>query len=412
MASSSAKSVLFINRVYPPARGATGRMLRDLARGMADAGWDVTVLCAGPEKKSYRDGKVNVVCVKGLLKSKNIWAYLLILFKLFFAGVRLPAPHLLVSMTDPPFLLFAGRALAVIKKCRHVHWCQDMYPDLLPMAGLSLPQSVQRFLKKHARQSMKKCDKVVVIGRCMAKQITHGGVEPSRVSVIPNWPDFEVLDPNKAGGDHKPFLVKTKGKVRPPEEQRRDDSPKFRILYAGNLGRIHPVGAVLDAASFVQEKYPEIEFVFVGDGPNYERLAAERAKRGLSNIRLLPYQPANRLRDVLESGDVHLVTMHEDAEGLLVPCKFYSALAVGRPCIFMGPEGSEIARVVKDFEIGKTIPPRNAAKLVEAIMLYRNDADNWFNAQKAAEEAGKIFVAEQSIKAWIKRAEDSLTEPI
>jgi NAD(P)-dependent dehydrogenase (short-subunit alcohol dehydrogenase family) len=42
-------SVLFMNRVYPPATGATGRVLRDLARAFAKAGWQVTVITCGPK---------------------------------------------------------------------------------------------------------------------------------------------------------------------------------------------------------------------------------------------------------------------------------------------------------------------------------------------------------------------------
>ena len=44
---SAKPSVLLINRVYPPAKGATGRVLRDLAQEMARAGWTVSVLTTG-----------------------------------------------------------------------------------------------------------------------------------------------------------------------------------------------------------------------------------------------------------------------------------------------------------------------------------------------------------------------------
>jgi hypothetical protein len=47
-------SVLFLNRVYPPVRGATGRVLRDLARSFAADGWSVTVLTTGPERSKKK----------------------------------------------------------------------------------------------------------------------------------------------------------------------------------------------------------------------------------------------------------------------------------------------------------------------------------------------------------------------
>ena len=40
-------SILFINRVYPPASGATGEMLSDIAEALASRGWEVSILTTG-----------------------------------------------------------------------------------------------------------------------------------------------------------------------------------------------------------------------------------------------------------------------------------------------------------------------------------------------------------------------------
>lgn len=408
---SRKQSVLFINRVYPPARGASGRVLRDLAQGFTEQGWEVTVLSTGPRAVQEKDGKVTVIRVKSPMKGKTVFGYARAWLKLLFGALKQEKPGLVVTLTDPPMTILIGRIFSKVKKCRHMHWCHDLYPDLLPYVGLDLPQPVMQFLKKNTRRSMKRCDKVISIGRCMAKQLTHTGVEPARVAVIPNWPDYEILDPAKAGSEYKPFQLKNPDAVRPSDQQVRDNNPKFRVLYAGNLGRMHPIQSLLDAALFMQEM-PEIEFCFIGDGPNYARLAQERAKRGIENIRLLPYQPAEKLRYVMESGDIHIVTLKEDAAGLMVPCKFYSALAVGRPVIFIGPEDSEVTRVIRDFKAGMVVPPRDTAKLVEAITEYRMNSDTWFTHQSGALEAGKAFTPNHSIEEWIKRAEDALVEPL
>ena len=39
--------VAFLNRVYPPASGATGALLAELTSALVKRGWDVTV-CTGP----------------------------------------------------------------------------------------------------------------------------------------------------------------------------------------------------------------------------------------------------------------------------------------------------------------------------------------------------------------------------
>jgi len=396
-------SVVFLNRVYPPVRGATGRVLRDLARAFAEDGWNVTVVTAGPRAQKDYDGPIRIIRVKAPVRVKRVWSYFSVWVKLFWAGLNLPKHDLVVTMTDPPLLVVAGRMLTVLKGSRHIHWCQDLYPDILPVLGLKMPESRMRFFKQLSRRSMKKCDKIVTIGRCMAKQLTHGGIDPGRVAVIPNWPDHELRTPvtrpvRKIGGAKgaRPFAqLLTDGQER-----------KFRVLYSGNIGRAHPVETILDAAAILMKGHPEIEFVFVGDGPNFDRLAQERARLGLDNIRLLPFQPASRLRELMESGDLHLITMKHESAGMLVPCKLYSAMAVGRPCILVGPEDSETARVIDDFSAGTVVPQGDASRLAAEIRRYCTNSDDWFKAHEGAVEAGRVFVPEQSMNAWIKRAHD------
>jgi len=399
-------SVVFFNRVYPPARGATGRMLRDLAHGFSRDGWDVTVITTGPEARRERDGGVRVIRLGAKNgKKKSLFFYGVLWVRLFFAGLMLPRHDLIVTMTDPPLFVMAGCMLARIKKSRHINWCQDLYPDLLPALGMRLPQGVMQWLKIHSRRAMKSCDKVIVIGRCMAKHLTHGGLDPRRIAVIPNWPDAELAALPQSMLQGRKVPVKN-ANARPYSELFKEADPKFRVLYAGNMGRAHPVGTILDAAGILSETYQDIEFVFVGEGPAFDRLAQERAKRGLENIRFLPWQPARRLRELMESGDVHLISINHDAAGLLVPCKLYSALAVARPCVLIGPQESEAARVIGDFHAGNIVPQGQGEKLAQAIAAYRTDGEKWFNAHKGAGDAGRVFIPDESINAWIERARD------
>lgn len=391
-------SVLFINRVYPPGRGASGRILRDMAQSFAADGWTVTVLTTGPKSEQENDGPVLVHRVRGSAHVNSGPGYIWIWLKLFFAAMRMTRRDLVISMTDPPMLVVIGRAYAASKKAHHIHWCQDMYPDLLPSLGIRVYKPILEWMKKLSRRSMKTCDRVVVIGRCMARQLTHTGVENTRVTFIPNWPDFEILGPSA------PIVAP----AVPPagKDLLRDESPKFRILYAGNIGRAHPMKSIVDAAALLAVDYPEIKFIFVGDSPGHEKLAKERDKRGLDNIKFLPFQPSSALRALLESGDIHLVSLREQAAGMAVPCKFYSSMAVGRPCIYIGPRGTEIARVLTECQAGSIVPQGDAEALREAILSYRNDSNKWFAAQQGAANAGRLFVPQESIAAFLRRARD------
>lgn len=405
--SSTKPSVLLINRVYPPAKGASGRVLRDLAREMSRAGWQVSVLTTGEKTFSEKDGGVTVHRVSAPLNPRGIIGYARVLLKIWLASRKLARPDLIITLTDPPLLVTIGRRLAKKKRCAHLHWCQDLYPDLFPSIGVRLPNFVLRALSRTARRSMNKSGKVIAIGRCMAKYLAHTGVESNRISVIPNWPDLELVEPANRSRKADFRIKENVPLARPPETLLRDDSPRFRILYAGSIGRAHPMKAILEAAEHLSI-HPEIEFVFVGEGPQHDRLALERSRRGLQNIKLLPYQPASLLKDLMESGDIHLVSLRDDAAGMLVPCKFYSAIAAARPTIYVGPADTEVGRMIRDYGCGAIIPQGDGKTLAQAILYFRNDSDAWFHAQQGAEMAAADSRPVKSILSIMKEAEHTI----
>ena len=397
-------NILFINRVYPPVRGATGRVLRDLAQAFAREGWHVTIITSGPNKGQERDGNIRIVRVKGPERPKNIIVYLWIWFKMLVVALRLKKRFLVVTMTDPPFLVILGALITKIKKSRHIHWCQDLYPDILPAMGYRLPDFILSFLKFLSIKSMHGCDKVIVCGRCMARQLAHDGINAKKITMIPNWPETHLFQQDATQPDtQQPFHTPEGGRVRPHDEQIKDGQ-RFRVLYAGNLGKAHTINTVLDAAERLEKDKSDVEFVFVGEGERFDYIAAERARRHLENIRLLPYQPDSRLREMLESGDVHIITMKDEAAGFVVPSKLYASLAVARPVIFIGPKQTESAKVIKDFNCGDVIANKDKIGLVKLIKKYRTDGDAWFSAHNGAVQARNVFTAKGSMDAWIERA--------
>ncbi|NCO04476.1 MAG: glycosyltransferase family 4 protein [Alphaproteobacteria bacterium] len=387
------KSILIINRVYPPHYGATGRMASDLAKHLAAQGWDVQVLATGEKSARYEDQGVHVRTIKAKPLRRSWMGYCLVWIRLFLAALGAKKTSVVITLTDPPLLIFVGAIVAKLKRAKHVHWCHDVYPDLLPLFGVRLPRFVMRALHKASRRRMSKCAQIVAIGRCMSKRLAMTGVEQSNIRIIPNWSDPNIFTP----ADHTLPLMKPKAQM--PENMFRDDSPKFRILYAGNIGKAHEVDMFLKAAEALHD-HKEIEFVFVGTSEGHDRLADERAKMGLDNMKFMPYQPAPYLRTILESGDLHLVSMKDDMAGLLVPCKFYAALAVGRPTLFLGPQKSEIGKVIETYKAGKIVSVHSADKLVKGILEYRHDGSAWFAAQQGAIEAGKLYNPPASFALW------------
>ncbi len=398
-------SVVFINRVYPPARGATGRMLRDLARAFAKEGWAVTVVTTAHKSARTRDLQVRIIQAGAPQKPFAMIWYGWIWIRLLFAALRAPRADLVVTMTDPPMLGLIGWMVAKMKGARHIHWCQDLYPDVLPAMGIKMPGFLQAGLMRLSRFVMNRADKIIVIGRCMGHHLSESGVDPRKISVIPNWPDPELARSKFQKQDIMDIIARSPvvDGLKDHESQLKD-GPKFRLLYAGSIGRVHPMETILGAAEILNVSNPEIEFVIVGDGPRIDSLAKQRSRRGLSNVRFLPFQANSRLKEVMESGDLHLISLDDRARGCVVPSKLYAALAVARPCIYLGPADTETAKVIQDYKAGTVMPQGNPEQLAQAILHYRMDGQAWFSAHEGAHSAGRVFKPKESVDAWIKRA--------
>jgi glycosyltransferase involved in cell wall biosynthesis len=266
-----------------------------------------------------------------------------------------------------------GPLLGRLTGARTVHWAQDLYPEVAEEAGVietgGVLAGVMRRLSTGALQGH---DAIVAVGRCMKERIVGRGVREEKVTVVPNWP---------------PSTVKPVGRDTNPFRREHDLDGRFVVMYSGNMGLAHPFGPVLDAAERLQNDRPDVEFLLVGDGPRKEALQRRVAHQGIDNVRFLPFQPRERLAESLSAADLHLVTMQEAMEGLVVPSKLYGVLAAGRPALFLGPEGSEAARVVEEHDCGTVLPSVGGAGLADAIRVWYDHPEKLKAASRRARQA-------------------------
>lgn len=399
-AVSTRPSVLIVNRTYPPLRGATGRLLHDVARHFVKTGHRVTILTttAGKPSVSAR-GPISIVRVAGV-ERPGVFDYFKGMYRLYRAMANNPRHDVIITLSDPPLLYILGQRAARKKKCAHIHWCHDLYPDLAPVLGFGVPAGVLRYLTAKGRAAMQECDRVVCISRCMQRYLVRSGIDIRRTTVIENWADQESLE----AGDDPVQASKASAKLNQKIRERRLYSDpagqKFRVLYAGSIGRAHPIDAVVNAARILQKTQPDIELVFVGKGEGFDRLAAARSQYTLDNIRLMPPQPRAALKTLMESGDVHLVTMRDESLGLLLPSKFYSALAAARPIVFAGPAECDIANLVARYGCGRVVKPDDGKSMATSIALYRTDSDAWFSAHEGAKAALRGRMPQDAFAQW------------
>jgi glycosyltransferase involved in cell wall biosynthesis len=97
-------------------------------------------------------------------------------------------------------------------------------------------------------------------------------------------------------------------------------------------------------------------------------------ERGLTNVSFLPYQPMERLGEMLSAADLSVVCLESHFTGLSVPSKTYGVMAAGRALLgFLEPD-SEIGRTIIERDCGVVLPNPTAeavAKLLTELMADR-----------------------------------------
>ncbi|MDH3414012.1 MAG: glycosyltransferase family 4 protein [Gammaproteobacteria bacterium] len=367
--------IIFLNRFFCPDHSATSQLLTDLAFYLANSGRPVTVITSrqridAPKAELPDREQINGVAVYRVWTTTSSRASItgraLDYFTFYiFAGWRLfrlcRAGDVVVAKTDPPLISVIAAMVTKVRKAKQVNWLHDLFPEVAISLGVgALSGWVGRMLRRVRNWSLKSARVNVVLGRRMAAVLKSEGVDPDRITIIHNWCDGQTIRP----------LSRSRNTLR--KSWRLGDA--FVVMYSGNLGRAHEFKEIVQAARMLKQR-SDIIFLIVGDGVKRSWLEAEIIRRGLRNIRLEGYQPRERLGESLSAGDVHLVSLRPELEGLIVPSKFYGVAAAGRPTLFIGSSEGEIARILEQAKCGLTVSPGDGEALSKKIVDLAADPD-------------------------------------
>src|SRR6266498_3743280 len=130
--------VLFVNQYYPPDVSATAYLLGELAEDLA-AHHEVWVIAGrpsyNPEAGTYQPKAVHVQRTWSTRFTRAGMAGRLANYGTFVLSslvraLRVPRPHVVVAMTDPPVIGLIGLMAARRHRCPFVYICEDIFPDV------------------------------------------------------------------------------------------------------------------------------------------------------------------------------------------------------------------------------------------------------------------------------------------
>jgi len=271
--------------------------------------------------------------------------------------LRMRRPDAVVSLTSPPMVPLLGLAAARLRSARAYNWAMDLYPDLAFALGVLRPGSFAgRTASFFSRLALRRSDCVIAIGEAMARRLTAAGAR--RVVVIHEWSDGRAIRPTPVAGH--------------PLRKAWGWEGRFVILYSGVMGLAHDFDTVLAAAERLHDR-PEVRWAFIGSGARRDEVEGQVRQRGLPNVEFRPLLPRESIGESLTAADLHLVTLRDEVAGMLVPAKIYGVLAAGRPCLYVGPAGCEVAPLLEEGRCGVRVAVGDDAGLAQAVREYLGD---------------------------------------
>ena len=243
---------------------------------------------------------------------------------------------------------------------RFVFWQQDVISAAgrrvlgrrSPLLGVVAGNAVAVLERRLLRAS----DAVVVISDDFVPLARRWGVDAARINVIENWAPLDEL----------PVLPRDNEWAR---EHNLVD--RFVFLYSGTLGFKHDPSLLLELARCAEADDSVVAVVSEGAGADW--LAREGARE--PGLHLLPFQPYDRLPEVLASADVLVALLEPDAGSFSVPSKVLTYLCAGRPLLVSLAPDNLAAKVVERSGGGIVVPPNDAEALTSAAAaLHAGDA--------------------------------------
>ena len=133
------------------------------------------------------------------------------------------------------------------------------------------------------------------------------------------------------------------------------------VLYAGNIGFSQSFELIVAAA----RQLPHVTFLVSGDGSRARDL--EASATGLANVRFGSFVPADRLGELLATGDLHVVPLRRGLARVSVPSKTYSILAAGRPVLAAIDPGTAIPQLLAESGAGVSVAPDDPERFTAAV---------------------------------------------
>lgn len=379
--------ILYLHQYFNTPQTSGGTRSYEMARRLVASGHQVTMITSSAELGDdfaptfgWHSHQIEGIDVEVLRVSYNnsmsfsqrIGAFFHFALGAAWHARKFPADVIFATST-PLTIAIPGLFAKIWHQAPMVFEVRDLWPEL-PIAVGALRNPLARggarwleWIAYHASAH------VVALSPGMADGVRRRGIPASRITIIPNSCDVDLFEISTEQG------AWVRSRLGMTQEQPL-------IVYTGTFGLINGVGYLVNVAAAMRTISPDVRFLLIGRGAEFDQVSAQAAELEVlnQNLWIWPSLPKAKMPQVLAAATL-ATSLFIDLEPMWHNSanKFFDALASGTP-IAINHEGWQ-ADLLREKGAGLVMPARDpaAAQLLAAAVQDKS----WLNQARVAATA-------------------------
>jgi glycosyltransferase involved in cell wall biosynthesis len=400
--------IIYLCQHFPPETGAPQIRVYEVSKELIKRGHQVEVLTAFPHHpkgvipEEYRgmfylfeewDGiPVHRTWIYPSPKGsfwKRLASYFSFTFSSFYSLFKSKPTDVIICNSPPLFLGITGYLGAKLKRAKFVFNVADIWPESAVELGILKNKAFIRMARWLELFLYKKSWKIAAATEGIRDYMIQQGKAPWDVFLLPNGVNTDVFKP----------LPKNKELLRESGLE-----GKVVFTYAGTMGYAQGLDSVLQAAALIKDEYPNVHFLFVGDGQEREKLIQLKEELRLDNVTFYGSVPVSKMPDIFSISDYSIVSLRNiDLFKGARPSKIFPAIATGTPVLYCG--AGESAEILETYHCGRIAPPEQPEGIAAVIRELMQISEEEYRTM--SENGRKLAVEEYS---WSRIVDDLLKQ--
>lgn len=397
--------ILIYSYNYHPEPIGIAPLMTELAEGLATKGHDVRVLTAMPwypESKIYPEYKGKIYHQETINNVKIYRSFVWVtpkrnflnraLFEIsfsffsFWQGLKFWSPDIILLTIPGLPVIIPAFLLSKIHQAPLIVNLQDILPEAAVQVGLLRNKKLIKVFEFLEKFSYGVADKITVIADGFTDNLLKKQVNAQKITKISNWVNVDFIHPVKKADSY--FI------------QENNLQGKFIVLYSGNIALTQPVEILISVASQLKH-LDDLVIVIVGKEDALIKLEEKRQQLNCENVLLKPFQPREKLPQMLGAIDIGMVIQKSNVIDFNLPSKIPVLLASGCAIIGSVPATGTAAKAIQESGGGVIVPPEDSSALARQIeYFYNNKEELLLMGKKGREYAENNYSFQISLQKY------------